>query len=161
MSTHPCLLVPCITTHIPPWEWLGGLKILRNLDPHIWWSVVRMEGISVYKLHPRHVRPYPRLHKRCEMYQHPSIATCTSYNISHIPGDGVVVCWQILQNLGTLALDGTYMIYHEIQPYIQVLTPLSIYQWADTPLLKQQSKGITSILTKQYHKDGPAWMKEN
>ena len=65
-STHGHLyFVPQPT---PPWEWLGGLQILQNFDPHIWLSVAWMEGISVYRLHPRHARPDICLHKMYEIY---------------------------------------------------------------------------------------------
>ena len=61
----------------------------------------------------------------------------------------------------SLCLGWCVMMYHDIQPFIEVLTPLSTHQWVhmcevDTLLYKQPSKGITYILASYYFKDGLA-----
>ena len=82
-----------LTSHAtPPWGWLSCLYILQNLGPQLCWSVAWMEGIHLYVSHPRLVRPFPYTHKTCEKGDNPSITTCTSYHIPHLPGDGLVVC---------------------------------------------------------------------
>ena len=45
-----------------------------------------------YMLHPRLLRYCPCIHKTCEMYDNPSMVTCTSDHIPHLPGDGLLVC---------------------------------------------------------------------
>ena len=50
-----------------------------------------MEGIHVHMLYPRLVRPFPCVYQICGMGSNPSMATCTSYDITHLPGDGLVV----------------------------------------------------------------------
>ena len=91
-TTHPWPLVPCITIHTSMLMAWWFLQIEPNLDPHLGMSVAWIEGISVYMLHPRLVRPFPCIHKICEMYVNPSMATSTLYHNPHLPGDGVVVC---------------------------------------------------------------------
>ena len=51
-----------------------------------------IEGIPVYVLHPRHVISFPSIHKICEMYGNPSMATCASHHIIHLHVDGLVFC---------------------------------------------------------------------
>ena len=46
----------------------------------------------MYALHPRCVRTFPCIYKTCVMNDNPCMATYTSYHISHLPGDGLVVC---------------------------------------------------------------------
>ena len=54
--------------------------------------MVWIEGIPVYVLHPRLVIPFPCVHKTCEMYDNPSMATCALYHIPHLPLDALVFC---------------------------------------------------------------------
>ena len=76
----------------PPWRWLGGLQILQNLGPHLWCSVAwRMEGISMYGLYHRPIKPFPFINKKYEKDGNPPMTTCTSHHIPHLPGDGLVV----------------------------------------------------------------------
>ena len=51
------------------------LQIPPNLNPHLGRYVAWMEGITVYVLHPRLVRPFSYINKICEMYVNPSMAT--------------------------------------------------------------------------------------
>ena len=52
-----------VVLHIPP-----------NLDTHLGKSMAWMEGISMYVLHPRLVRPFSCIHKICKMYVNLSMA---------------------------------------------------------------------------------------
>ena len=45
------------TSSTPPWESLCGLQILPELGPYYWRSVAWMEGIPVYGLLSRLVKP--------------------------------------------------------------------------------------------------------
>ena len=51
-----------------------------------------MEGIHVYRLLSRLVRPFPCINKTCEIYGNPSMATCITSHITHLPVDGLIVC---------------------------------------------------------------------
>ena len=51
-----------------------------------------MKGIHVYGLYSRLVSPYSFLTKTCEKDGNPSMATCITYHITHLPVDGLIVC---------------------------------------------------------------------
>ena len=67
VTTHSWPLI-LVLQPTPPCDTFGGLQILQNLGPHLRWYVNWMEGIPVCKLHHRHVRPSPCLHKTCQVY---------------------------------------------------------------------------------------------
>ena len=76
MYGHPSMVTD--TLYHNPHVHVGSLvvlQILSDLPPQFVRYVAWMEDIRVYGLHPRPVRPFPCIHKRCEMYVNPSIAT--------------------------------------------------------------------------------------
>ena len=70
-----------------------------KVDPQLWWHVVSFEGIHMYMLYLRLVRPFQSIHKTCGIYGHPSMTTGTSYHNPHFLVDGFMVL-QILPDLG-------------------------------------------------------------
>ena len=98
VAIHPWQLVPHITSH-PPCRWLGGLQILQNIGPQLWWYVAWMEGAHIYVLYPRLARPLSYIHKTCGIYGHPSMPTGTLDHNPHFHVD-VMVVLQILPDLG-------------------------------------------------------------
>ena len=105
LRTYPCIKDTCKkggnpymatdALHHNPHLSGDGLMICKsgkNLVLQLWWSMAWMEGIHMYVLHPMLVISFPCINKSCAMYGNPSMATGTSYHISHLHGDGLVVC---------------------------------------------------------------------
>ena len=92
-----------------------------------------MKGIPVYGygLHPRLFRPSPCINKTCKKGGNPSMVTCTSHHIPHLPGDGLVVCksckiWHIIA-LVVCGLDGWHPFVFVISQACQT-SPMCIYK---------------------------------
>ena len=70
-------MTPGTSYHNPHFhvDGLVVLHILSDLDLHVGRCVAWIEGISVCGFYPRLVRPFPCIHKTCEMYVNLSMAT--------------------------------------------------------------------------------------